>query len=444
MDSHLLARYDRPVPRYTSYPTAPHFTPAVGADAYAAWLRGVPVEAPLSLYVHIPFCDSLCWFCGCHMRVVNRYSSIRSYLEVLHREIDLVAGALPGRRAAGHLHFGGGSPDILKPSDAWSLVFHLRDAFAFARDAELAVEIDPRAADESVIKAWAAAGATRASIGVQDFDPQVQQAINRAQSFDCTKRAIDGLRAAGVDRINIDLLYGLPHQSADSVQRTVEQVVTLAPDRIALFGYAHVPWLKTHQRLIDERALPDGAQRWAQFEAAAILMRAAGYLWIGLDHFAKPDDPLAVASATGRLHRNFQGYTTDPCEALIGFGATAIGALPQGYVQNAAGINDYARSIRDDHLPIARGIALTDDDRRRRAIIERLMCELRVDLSIYGGADEFSAERGRLDGMVADGLLEHDGSSIVITERGRPFMRAVCAVFDRYLAAGTGRHSRAV
>lgn len=248
----MLARYDQPVPRYTSYPTAPHFSAAVGADTYTAWLRALPTDAALSLYIHIPFCDSLCWFCGCHMRVVNRYSPIRSYLEALHREIDLVARAMPGRQAVAHLHFGGGSPDILKPSDVWSLIFHLKDLFAFAPHAEVAVEIDPRAADESVIKAWAAAGTTRASIGVQDFDPQVQQAINRVQSFECTKRAMDGLRAAGIGCINIDLLYGLPHQSVASVQRTVDQVVALAPDRIALFGYAHVPWLKAHQRLIDE------------------------------------------------------------------------------------------------------------------------------------------------------------------------------------------------
>lgn len=443
MDPDLLARYDQPVPRYTSYPTAPHFSAAVGADTYTAWLRALPTDAALSLYIHIPFCDSLCWFCGCHMRVVNRYSPIRSYLEALHREIDLVARAMPGRQAVAHLHFGGGSPDILKPSDVWSLIFHLKDLFAFAPHAEVAVEIDPRAADESVIKAWAAAGATRASIGVQDFDPQVQQAINRAQSFECTKRAMDGLRAAGIGCINIDLLYGLPHQSVASVQRTVDQVVALAPDRIALFGYAHVPWLKAHQRLIDEGALPDGLQRWNQFEAAATLLADAGYARIGLDHFAKPDDPLAVAGATGRLRRNFQGYTTDRCETLIGFGATAISALPQGYAQNATSINDYSRAIRDDRLPIARGIALTADDRRRRAIIERLMCEQRVDLSTLDG-DGLAAELDRLDEMAADGLLEHNGSRIVITERGRPFMRAVCAVFDPYLHTGTGRHSSAV
>jgi len=443
MDAHLLARYDRPVPRYTSYPTAPHFTEAVDADVYAAWLRRSPVAMPLSLYVHIPFCDSLCWFCGCHMRVVNRYSSVRAYVDLLQREADLVGQAGTDRMLVRNLHFGGGSPDILKAEDVLALADHLRSRFAFAEDVEFAVEIDPRAADQERIDAWAEAGATRASIGVQDFDPQVQQAVNRAQSFECTARALEGLRAAGIARINIDLLYGLPYQSVPSVQRTAEQVIALAPDRIALFGYAHVPWLKAHQKLIDETALPDGAQRWAQFEAAASILQQAGYVWIGLDHFAKADDPLAIASAAGSLRRNFQGYTTDRCEALIGLGASAIGALPDGYVQNIVRINEYGTAIRADRLPIARGFALSPDDRRRRAIIERLMCEQQVELEILG-SEPYAPELDRLDGMISDGLVERDGSRIVITERGRPFMRAVCAVFDRYLATGAGRHSRAV
>ena len=448
MDAHLLAKYDRPVPRYTSYPTAPHFTDAVDADRYATWLRALPAGTQLSIYVHIPFCDSLCWFCGCHMRVVNRYSSIRSYLELLHREAELVARALDGHQTVAHLHFGGGSPDILKRRDVWSLVFHLQSLFSFARDREIAVEIDPRAADLSTIEAWAAAGATRASIGVQDFDPTVQQAINREQSFDCTARAIDGLRGAGVGRVNVDLMYGLPHQSVASLQRTAEQVVALAPDRIALFGYAHVPWLKPHQRLIDETRLPHGAERWAQFEAAADLLQQAGYVWIGLDHFAKSDDPLAAASAAGRLRRNFQGYTTDRCATLIGLGPSAIGALPQGYAQNAVAFGDYAKAIRADRLPVARGIALSADDRRRRAIIERLMCDLTVDLAAPDGEDDgddgFASELNRLAAMAADGLVEIEGSRLAISERGRPFMRTICAVFDRYLTADAGRYSRAV
>jgi oxygen-independent coproporphyrinogen-3 oxidase len=445
MDPRLLAKYDRPVPRYTSYPTAPHFTGAVGPDRHAAWLAALPAGVSASLYLHIPFCDSLCWFCGCHMRVINRYSSISAYLELLRKEIDLAADAAGGRLAVRHLHFGGGSPDILKPDDVRGLVDHLRGRFAFADELEFAVEIDPRAADGPTIDAWAEAGATRASIGVQDFDPEVQQAINRLQSFECTARALDGLRAAGIERINIDLIYGLPHQTVAGIERTVEQVIALAPDRVALFGYAHVPALKPHQRLIDEQALPGGAERWAQFEVAAGLLQRAGYLWIGLDHFARPDDPLALASANGRLRRNFQGYTTDRCDALIGLGASAIGALPQGYVQNIVGFNDYAATVRAGRLPIARGIALGSDDHLRRAVIERLMCDRRVDLAAVAGANrDFGPELDRLVDMAADGVVEVEGSVIAVTERGRPLLRAVCAVFDRYLVPDAGRHSRAV
>lgn len=442
MDARLLAKYDRPVPRYTSYPTAPHFTGAVGADSYRAWLGALPPNTPASIYLHIPFCDSLCWFCGCHMRVVNRYSSISTYLDLLRREVDLVSQAAASRLQVRHLHVGGGSPDILKPADVQSLVDHLRGRFAVADDVEFAVEIDPRAADHPTIDAWAKAGATRASVGVQDFDPKVQQAVNRLQSFECTARAIGGMRAAGIGRINVDLIYGLPHQSVAGIERTVDRVIALAPDRIALFGYAHMPGLKPHQRLIEASALPDSAARWAQFEAAAALLQQAGYLWIGLDHFARPDDPLAVASSSGRLRRNFQGYTADDCQTLIGLGASAIGALPQGYVQNSADIKDYASALRGGRLPTARGIAISADDRRRRAIIERLMCDRRVDLAVLAGDDR--PEVDRLAAMAADGLVEIDGSRIAITDAGRPFMRAVCAVFDRYLVPAAGRYSRAV
>jgi len=444
MEAELLTKYDRAVPRYTSYPTAPHFSEAVGPDVHGRWLGELPDGLPLSVYVHIPFCDSLCWFCGCHMRVVNRYSSIRSYLELLHDEIDAVAAATSGRPTVRHLHFGGGSPDILKREDAWSLVCHLKDVLTFAADREFAVEIDPRAADRATIEGWAAAGATRASIGVQDFDPQVQQAINRDQSFACTAEAVRALRGAGVSRINIDLMYGLPHQTVEGVRRTAAQVVDMAPDRLALFGYAHVPWMKSHQKLIPEAALPDAAQRWAQFEAAATLLQEAGYVWIGLDHFARPDDPMARAESAGCLRRNFQGYTTDDAAVLVGLGASAISALPQGYVQNAVAFKDYAGAVRQRGLAGVRGIALTPDDIRRRAIIERLMCSRSVDLADDDDPQSYAAELDRLAAMADDGLVEIAGSAVTITERGRPFMRSVCAVFDSYLGRGLARHSRAV
>lgn len=449
MHADLLTKYDRPVPRYTSYPTAPHFSESIGNEQYADWLGELPADLPLSAYVHIPFCDSLCWFCGCNMRVVNRYSSIRTYLGHLNDEIDAVAAAMGHRPSVKYLHFGGGSPDILRRDDIISLLHHLRDVLPFARDLEFAVEIDPRAADISVIEGWAAAGATRASIGVQDFDPKVQKAINREQSFDCTANAVRSLRAAGVGRINIDVMYGLPHQTVEGVRRTTSQVVEIAPDRLALFGYAHVPWMKPHQRLIPEDALAGGAERWAQFEAAAGILRQAGYVWIGLDHFARPDDPLALAQSSGRLRRNFQGYTTDEAEALVGLGASAISALPQGYVQNATEFKDYAAATRSGGLAAARGIALTPDDCRRRSIIERLMCDLRVDVrDLVNHADNskcgFDREFERLSEMAADGLVELGEASIKITERGRPFMRSICAVFDRYIDSGVARHSRPV
>ena len=447
MDAALLEKYGGPVPRYTSYPTAPHFTAAVDADTYTEWLGDLPATAPLSVYVHIPFCDSLCWFCGCHMRVVRRHSTIRSYLDLLHGEATLVAEAAGPRRTVRHLHIGGGSPDILEPPDVESLVALLNCQFRFAADMEFAVEFDPRALERPSIAAWAAAGANRASIGVQDFDRRVQEAINREQTFACTAEAVAALRSAGIAAVNIDLMYGLPHQTVEGIRCTAMQVLKLAPDRVALFGYAHVPWMKPHQTLIPESALPDGVQRWAQFEAAAELLREAGYVSIGFDHFALPKDPLALAAADGRLRRNFQGYTIDASDALIGLGASAIGALPQGYVQNLGGFDGYRKAVRAGRLPVARGVALNGDDRERRRIIERLLCDARVDVAAMTDRRDksgFAAEFNRLAEMEQDGIVEVHGSRISVTDRGRPFLRAVGAVFDRYLQDGVGRHSRAV
>ena len=443
MDSTLLEKYDRLVPRYTSYPTAPHFSAAVGPKEYRDWLAAIPADEPLSLYAHIPFCDSLCWFCGCHTKVVRRYQPVARYIDVLKREIALVASALGARRPLGHLHFGGGSPTILAPDDVLALSECLRRHFAFTAQAEMAVEIDPREVTREIIEAWAHAGTTRASLGVQDFDPEVQKAINRTQSFELTAQVIGWLRESGVARINIDLMYGLPHQTLEGAVATAERVVALAPDRVALFGYAHVPWMKRHQRLIDEAALPGREARFAQSEAVAACLTAAGYRRIGFDHFARPEDPLAQAPVVGRLHRNFQGYTSDPCRSLIGLGASAIGAFRDGYVQNAAPMKDYAAAIDAGRLASARGIQTDEDDRLRRQVIERLMCDLAVDLSDFGPG-EFGPERIDLAEMERDRLVRLDGSTLRVTETGRPFLRNVCALFDRYLNTGQARHSRAV
>jgi oxygen-independent coproporphyrinogen-3 oxidase len=442
MDPELLAKYDRPVPRYTSYPTAPHFHAGIGADDYQRWLSELPREARLSLYLHVPFCQELCWYCGCHTTVARRYQPIAEYRRLLLRELGLVAATLGGRGSVGHLHFGGGTPTMLAPGDLRVLGERLRQRFEILADAEVAVEIDPRRLEPATVEALAAIGVNRASLGVQDVNPEVQRAINRWQPFAMVERAVDRLRAAGIGGVNLDLMYGLPHQTEACVLRTVEAALRLAPERVALFGYAHVPWMKRHQRLIDEAALPDGRARATQLERAAARLADAGYVAIGLDHFALPDDDLATALREGGLHRNFQGYTTDAAPALLGFGVSAIGSLPQGYVQNAPAIPDYREALRAGRLPTVRGIEISDEDRLRRSIIERLMCDLAVDLD--GATGRFASELEALAPLAADGLVEITGSVIRVPPAGRALVRAVCAAFDRYLEPGAARHSRAV
>ncbi len=451
-EAKLATKYDLRVPRYTSYPTAPHFTEAVDGGVYRGWLGDLDADNPLSLYFHIPFCDEMCWFCGCYTKVVKRYQPVADYLDTLLAEVDLVADALPGRFRASHLHWGGGSPTMLTGPDWLRTLEKLRSRFDIGADAEIAVEMDPRTATEDYVGALARAGVNRASIGVQDFHPEVQAAINRIQPFDMTERVIGWLRSNGIEHINMDLMYGLPHQTTERVTDMVDLAVKLSPNRIALFGYAHVPWMKSHQKMIHEDTLPGGEDRWNQFEAASKRLEENGYVKVGLDHFARPDDDLAVALKEGHMHRNFQGYTTDASSVLLGFGASAIGHLPQGYTQNLSPLKGWRTAIENGVLPTARGVALSEDDRRRAAIIERLMCDLRVDLGEMGGAGAYRAEVEKLMPLVEDGLVTVDGERITITEAGRPFIRLAAAAFDAYLGEGEGRkeggqparHSRAV
>lgn len=454
MTIELARKYDINVPRYTSYPTAPHFHAEIAADHYRHWLAQLTADEPLSLYLHIPFCDEMCWFCGCYTKIVQRYEPVRDYLNTLEREIDLVAAALPGRFGLRHLHWGGGSPTMVRAEDWQRLSAHIRRHFDLTADAELAVELDPRDATEAYVAVLAAAGVNRASIGVQDFDPTVQRAINRLQPFEVVERVCGWLRRHGIERINLDLMYGLPHQTVELVLRMVDQAVALEPSRVALFGYAHVPWMKAHQKLIDTTVLPSTEERWQQLTQAASRLRQHGFVAVGLDHFARPDDGLARALASGRLSRNFQGYTTDDAPVLIGLGASAIGALPGGYVQNVSPLKDYARAVAAGTLPIARGRALTTDDRLRRHIIQALMCQLGVDLDAALRAVQpdappsdipsFAAELIRLQAYADDGLLTIEDHRLTITEAGRPFVRLIAAVFDTYLAPQNARHSRAV
>lgn len=445
----LLAKYDRRVPRYTSYPTAVQFAPEVRGDRYRVWLGGLDPALPLSLYFHIPFCDSLCWFCGCHTKVVRRYAPIAAYMELLLRELDLIADLLPGRHKVCHIHLGGGTPTILEPADMERLFERLRARFDLLPDADIAIESDPREFNQDLIATMARVGVNRASLGLQDVNIQVQQAVNRVQSIDETRRVAQALRGAGIGSINIDLMYGLPYQTVARVLTSIEATLELAPDRVCLFGYAHVPWMKKHQRLIDEAGLPDAEERFAQYLAAAKRLQEAGYQWIGLDHFARPGDDIAQAARDKTLHRNFQGYTTDDAPVRLGFGPSAIGMLPQGFVQNEVPMNVYRDAIEAGTPPIARGLALTEDDRLRGAVIEQLMCFLEVDLGAIAHGFEadprvFTGALATLEEMAADGLVEIDGWRVRVTEAGRPFLRTACAAFDCYLEPAATRHAQAV
>ncbi len=444
-----LAKYDRLVPRYTSYPTAPHFSGAITPNDYAAWLAALPDDTGLSLYLHVPFCATLCRFCACHTTVVNRPEPLIAYTATLLAEIDLLARAIGRRLPVRHIHWGGGTPTALPPASMRAIMDRLRARFTIQSGAEIAVEIDPRTLTEEAVDTLAAMGTNRASLGVQDFDPAVQTAIGRHQSLDLTARCVSQLRAVGIDSLNLDLICGLPYQTTAGVRDTVEQALSLRPDRVAIFGYAHVPWMKKHQALIPDDALPGPLARFDQRAMAEQTTQAAGYTPIGLDHFALPDDSLAMAASNGRLRRNFQGYTTDDAPVLIGLGASSIGSLPRGYVQNHAAVPAWRDAVRADTLPIARGIAMTAEDRLRRDVIEQIMCDFSTDLTAT--ARRHGAEPGTLldaepalRAMADDGLITWDGSGLTVTPIGRPFVRNVAAAFDAWLQPGTGRHSAAV
>jgi len=433
---------DKRVPRYTSYPTALQFTGQVGPGTVRPWLAALDTTAPVSLYLHVPFCRRLCLYCGCNTQIVSRHRPIGTFVQDLLAEIDLVAAALPGRLPVSHVHFGGGTPTALHPDELRAVRLKLDERFALRPGAEIAVEIDPRTLDDAMVGALAAIGVTRASLGVQDFDPQVQQAIQRVQPFGMVEDAVQRLRAAGIADISFDLIYGLPRQAVAGVERTVELAAALWPGRVALFGYAHVPWMKPHQQTLERHGLPDAAQRWAMAEAAATRLAAAGYRRIGLDHFALPGDAMAAAAAAGTLRRNFQGYTTDQAETLLGFGPSAIARLPRGFAQSLADTAAWARAVRAGELPVARGCAVDADDLVRGRIIERLMCDLAIDLAAFPG--DFAQERARLMGLAADGVVTLDGDVVRVSDAARPLARGVAAVFDRHLAPDAARHAVAV
>ena len=438
---------ERAVPRYTSYPTAPNFSPTVNADVYRSWLAGLPGEAALSLYLHVPFCRELCHYCGCHTKATLRDEPIEAYAQRLVEEIALVASHT-GQRKVTHIHWGGGTPSILDADLLKFITDEIAHRFDLSAVREHAIELDPRYLTRPLSQALRDIGINRASLGVQDFSAHVQQAAGRIQPFDTVKNAVELLNDFGIDRINIDLMYGLPKQTVADVQRTATLAHALKPQRVAVFGYAHVPWFRPQQRLIEQSDLPSSPERLAQAEAAHEILVQFGYQPIGLDHYAKPDDQLAARS--GRLQRNFQGYTDDDADALVGLGASAISRLPQGFAQNAPAVGNYSRAIVEGKLATVKGIILSDDDRLRGHIIERLMCDMAVDLDAIANetgfdiATDFTDELESLEPFQENGSVQIEGHRIRITEKGRPYMRLVASVFDTYLTRAKSRHSVAV
>jgi oxygen-independent coproporphyrinogen-3 oxidase len=449
MDSVLLAEAARDLPRYTSYPTALQFAEDVDAARAAAWAAAVSPADTLSLYVHVPFCEQLCWYCGCHTSVPNGYDRVAGFAAKLEAETHLWEAALAPHAGVSHLHFGGGSPNALKPEDFSRLMRRLHEGFQFRADAELAVELDPRALAREFVDAMQAGGINRASLGVQTFDPVVQAKVNRIQPFEMIAWATSALRGADVDGLNFDLMYGLPGQTPQSVAESARLACELGPDRVAVFGYAHVPWFKKHQKMIDEAELADIAGRWDQAQAADEVLTGAGYVRIGLDHYALPGDSLARAAKAGRLRRNFQGYTVDPAPVLLPMGPSAIGRFPEGMAQNHKATPRWSGAIDAGRLPVERGVRLTPEDRLRAELIERVMCDLAVDVEAVcarhaAEPEQLEASLDQLRALESRGLCAVDGLRVTVAPQAARLVRVVASAFDARLNPGPGRHSAAI
>ncbi len=430
---------DRPVPRYTSYPTAAQFTPQVGAAEQAAAIARIAPGTPVSLYLHIPYCRQICWYCGCNTGAVRggamRDTRLADYVTALEAEIATVAAQLKGRVA--NIQFGGGSPNSLRAAALTGIIATLRQQFDVAPDAEIGVELDPRTLDPGYIAALAAAGVNRLSLGVQTFAPHVQARINRVQPFAMVAAAVNEARAHGITGINFDLMYGLPLQTPADLAQTIADALTLAPDRVAVFGYAHMPAMIARQRMIVDAELPGAAARFAMSALAHQLFADAGYAAIGFDHFARAHDAMAVAAADGTLRRNFQGYTTDAGAALIGLGTTAISQFDDLIIQNDKHVAGWRRTVLAGGLAGDRGVVRTDDDRARGHVIERLLCDGAIDVG-----EAYAPARAALAPYAADGLIALDGGAVRLLPEGRPYARLIAAVFDAHFAGQ--RHSKAV
>ncbi len=442
-----LGLFDARVPRYTSYPTAPKFSAAVGTPQFGQWIGQIAPESRISLYLHVPFCRRLCWFCACRTQGTRTDAPVIAYVETLLQEIALLRRALPEGVTLSRLHWGGGTPTLLPAAQMERLARAVFEAVPMGEGAEFSVEIDPNEIDAERLDVLAAAGMNRASIGVQDFDPDIQATIGRDQTYEVTRTAAEMIRARGVRSLNADILYGLPHQSRNRIADSVQKLLSLSPDRVALYGYAHVPWMARRQQMIPSDSLPRPEERLELFETARQLFLWDGYQEVGIDHFARPDDGLAVAARAGALRRNFQGYTDDTAPVLIGLGASSISRFPQGFAQMNPSTSAWAKSVQAGEFATMRGHAFTGEDLLRGRIIEALMCDFRVDFAELRA--DFGVTQERLTALfapVADrfhGFVEHGVDAFAILPEGQPLTRMVAAAFDAY-AIDEGGHSSAV
>ncbi|MFO1207495.1 MAG: oxygen-independent coproporphyrinogen III oxidase [Burkholderiales bacterium] len=448
VDLDLIRRLDRKGPRYTSYPTADRFVEAFDADAYSIWAaqRNVgPVRRPLSIYVHIPFCNTLCFYCGCNKIVTKDVTKAAAYLDYLFAEVRMQSALFREEPRVEQLHWGGGTPTFLTHAQMRMLMECTRESFDLAPDGEYSIEIDPRKVSEDTVALLRALGFNRMSLGVQDFEPDVQHAVNRVQSEEETERVVNAARREGFRSISIDLIYGLPKQTVMSFNRTLEKVLRLRPDRIAVYNYAHLPVLFKSQRRIREEDLPLPETKLQILGLAIRRLTDAGYLYIGMDHFALPEDELTIAQAQGRLHRNFQGYSTHADCDLVALGVSAIGKIGPTYSQNHRTLEDYYDALDRGELPVMRGIELSADDLARRAIIQSLMCHFELSTESIETAylldfeSYFRQELEDLKLYQAEGLIDIERGWLGVTPKGRLLIRNICMVFDRYLRAGEDR-----
>ncbi len=447
----LLQKYSVPGPRYTSYPTAPYFHTGFGETDWAEALTASAPDRGLSLYAHIPFCDSLCYYCGCNMVATRDYSKTQPYLVALEQEMARAAQLVDAKRVARQLHWGGGTPTYLNPDDIRRLMAMMRKYFTLADDAEVSCEVDPRELTYEHLAALRETGFNRLSFGVQDMDPDVQQAVNRIQSEFLIRQVLDWSRELGFSSINLDLIVGLPKQTVESFSRTLDRVAAWAPDRLAVFAYAHVPWMKKHQNLIQEADLPDSATRLALQQAVNESLGAAGYVNIGLDHFARPEDELVRAQQNKTLWRNFQGYTTHKDCDILAFGASSISQTADVYMQNEKSLKRYQDRVATTGFAVERGLKLTRDDQIQREAITRVMCDLELDFAAFGSewgiafTDYFADALTELRPLADDGLVQIEAGKISVTPNGRLFLRNIGMCFDRYLkqpASEKPRYSR--